>query len=149
MRIFHELRYIIIELARTFYLKGVPAKFQKYLKQIHWDRSWTSSLKQLCNPCHPSRKISCNHRHHLVQLSWGRIFSTSNNHKNRVDSDINNNYKDSSLARLCIWYRKWDTAGFVKAHQRKYWNALTVGRGHDDDVCSRNHRAVPQWRVAT
>ena len=131
------------ELMRTFYLKSVPAKFQKYVKHISWVISGTSSSKLSCNPRHPSRNISCNHRHHLLQPSWRRIFSTSNNQKTRVDSDINSDCRASSFDGLYIWCRKWDTAGFVGAHQRKYWNAFTVGRGHADDGCSCNHRAVP------
>ena len=127
----------------NFYLKSVPAKFKKCFKLISWVSSGTSSSKLSCNPRHPSRNISCNHRHHLLQPSWRRIFSTSNNQKTRVDSDINIDYKASSFDKLYIWHRKWDTVGFVRAHQRKYWNALTVGRGHADDGCSCNHRAVP------
>ena len=143
MRIFYELRYtVIIEIVWTFYLKSVPAKFRKYFNFISWVISGTSSSKLSCNPRHPSRNISCNHRHHLLQPSCRRIFSTSNNQKTRVDSDINIDYKASSFDKLYIWHRKWDTAGFVRAHQRKYWNVLTVGRGHADDGCS-NHRAVP------
>ena len=141
MRIFYELRYTVI--IWTFYLKNVLAKFQKYLKHISWVISGTSSLKLSCNPRHPSRNISCNHRHHVLQPSWRRIFSTSNNQKTRVDNDINSDYKASSFDMLYIRSRKWDTAGFVRTHQRKYWNALTVGRGHADDGCSCNHRAVP------
>ena len=149
MRIFYELRYtVIIEIVWTFYLKNVPAKFQKYLKHISWVISGTSSLKLSCNPRHPSRNISCNHRHHLLQPSWRRIFSTSNNQKTRVDNDINSDYKASSFDMLYIRSRKWDTAGFVMAHQRKSWNALTVGRGHADDGCSCNHRAVPPSDIA-
>ena len=145
MRIYYELRYtVIIEIVWTFYLKSVPAKFQKYLKHISWVISGTSSSKpSSCNPRHPSRNISCNHRHHLLQPSWRRIFSTSNNQKTRVDSDINSDYKASSFDKLYIRRRKWDTAGFVWAHKRKYWNALTVGRGHADDGCSCIHRAIP------
>ena len=144
MRIFYELRYtVIIAIVWTFYLKNVPAKFQKYLKHISWVISRTSSSKLSCNPRHPSRNISCNHRHHLLQPSWRRIFSTSNNQKTRVNSDINSDYKASSFDNLYIRRRKWDTAGFVRARQRKYWNVLTVGRGHADDGCSCNHRAVP------
>ena len=134
---------VIIEIAWTFYLKSVPTKFQKYLKHIYWVIRGTSSSKLPCNPRHPSRNISCNHRHHLLQPSWRRIFSTSNNQKTMVDNDINSDYKASSFDKLYIRCRKWDTAGFVRAHQRKYWNALTVGRGHADDGCSCNHRAVP------
>ena len=144
MRVFYELRYAVtIELVRTFYLKSVPTKFQIYLKHISWVISVTSSSNLSCNPRHPSRNNICNHRHHLLQPSWRRIFSASNNQKSRVDSDINNDYRASSFDRLYIWCRKWDTASFVRAHQRKYWNALTFGRGHDDDGCSCNHRAVP------
>ena len=143
MRVFYELGYtMIIEFVRTFYLKSVPAKFWKYLKHISSVISGTSLSKLSCNPHHPSRNISCNHRHHLLQPSWRQIFSTSNNQKTRADSDINSDYKASSFDGLYIWRRKWDKAGFVWAHQRKYWNALTVGRGHDDDGCSCNHRAV-------
>ena len=79
---------MIIELVRTFYLKNVPAKFQKYLKHISWVISGTRSSKLSCNPRHRSRNTSCNHRHHLLQPSWQRIFSSSNNQKTRVDSDI-------------------------------------------------------------
>ena len=144
MRVFFELRYtVIIKLVRTFYLKNVPAKFQKYLKHISWVISGTSSSKLSCNPRHRSRNISCNHRHHLLQPSWRRIFSSSNNQKTGVDSDINSDCRASSFDGLYIWCRKWDTASFVRAHQRKYWNALTVGRGLDDDGYSCNHRAVP------
>ena len=144
MRIFHELRYtVIIEIVWTFYLKSVPANFQKYLKHISWYISRTSSSKLSCNPRHPSRNISCNHRHHLLQPSWRRIIFISNNQKTRVDSDINIDYKASSFDKLYIRRRIWDTVGFVKAHQRKYWNARTVGRVHADDGCSCNHRAVP------
>ena len=144
MRVFYELRYtVIIEIVWTFYLKSVPAKFQKYSKHISWVISGTSSSKLSCNPRHPSRNISCNHCHHLLQPSWRRKFSTSNNQKTRVDSDINSDYKASSFDKLYIRRRKWDTAGFVRAHKRKYWNALTVGHGHADDGCSCNHRAVP------
>ena len=60
-----------------------------------------------------------------------------------VDGEINSDYRASSFDKLYIRRKKWDTAGFVRAHQRKYWNALTVGRGHADDGCSCNHRAVP------
>ena len=127
----------------SFYLKNVAAKFQKYLKHISWAISGTSLSKLSCNPRHPSRNICCNHRHHLLQPSWRRIFSTSNNQKTRIDSDINSDYKASSFEKLYIRRRKWDTAGFVRAHQRKYWNSLTVGRDHADDGCSCNHRAVP------
>ena len=39
VRVFYELRYtVIIELVRTFYLKSVPANFQKYLKHISYQR---------------------------------------------------------------------------------------------------------------
>ena len=134
---------VIIEIAWTFYLKIVPAKFQQYLKHISWVISGTSSSKLPCNLRHPSRNISCNHRRHLLQPSWRQIFSTSNNQKTTVDSDINSDHKASSFDKLYIRCRKWDAAGFVRAHQRKYWNALTVGRGHADDGCSCNHRAVP------
>ena len=144
MRIFYELLCtVIIDIVWTFYLKSVPAKFRKYLKHISWVISGTSSSKQSCNPRHTSRNISCNHRHHLLQPSWRRIFSTSNKQKTRVGSDINSNYKASSFDKLYIRHRKWDTTGFVWVHQRKYWNALTVGRGHADDGCSCNHRTVP------
>ena len=125
------------------YRDCVPAKFQKYLKHISWVISGTSLSKLSCNPRHPSRNISCNHRHHLLHPSWRRIFSTSKNQKTRVDSDISSDYKASSFDKLYIRRRKWDTTGFVKAHQRKHWNALTVGRGHADDGCSCNHHAVP------
>ena len=98
MRMFYELRYtVIIDIGWTFYPKSVPAKFQKNLKHISWVISGTSSSKLSCNPRHPSRNISCNHRHHLLQPSWRRIFSTSNNQKTRVDSNINSDYKASSL----------------------------------------------------
>ena len=134
---------MIIEIVWTFYLNNVPAKFKKYSKHISWVISGTSSSKLSCNPRHLSRNISCNHRHHLLHTSWRQKFFTSNNQKTRVNSDINSDYKASSFDKLYIQYRKWDTAGFVRAHQRKYWNALTVGRGHADDGCSCNHRAVP------
>ena len=145
MRIFHELRYtVIIGIVWIFYLKSVPAKFQKYSNHISWVISGTSSLKLSCNPRHPPGTsvativtICCNHR------DGEFFFSTSNNQKTRVESDINSDYKASSFDKLYIRRRKWDTAGFVRAHQRKYWNALTVGRGHADDGCSCNHRAVP------
>ena len=144
MRIFYELRYtVIIEIVWIFYLKSIPAKFKNYSNHISWVISGTSSSKLSCSPRHPSRNISCNHRHHLLQPSWRRIFSTSNNQKTRVDSDINSDYKASSFDKLYIRHRKWDTAGFVRAHQRKYRNALTIGSGHADDGCSCNHRAVP------
>ena len=132
---------MIIELVRTFYLKNVATKFQKYLKHMSSVISGTSSSKLSCNPRHRSRNIGCNHRHHLLQPSWRRIFS--NNQKTRVDSDINSDCRASSFDGLYIWCRKWDTASFVWAHQRRYWNALTVGRGHDVDSCSCNLRAVP------
>ena len=144
MWVFYELRYtVIVEHVLPFYLKSVPAKFQKYLKHISWVISVTSLSKLSCNPRHPSRNISCNHRHHLLQPSWRRILSASNNQETRVYSDINSDCRASSFDEPYIWCRKWDTASFVRAHQRKYWNALTVGRGHDDDGCSCNHRAVP------
>ena len=80
--------------------------------------------------------ICCNHRD-------GEYFLHRITRKLRVDSDINSDYKASSFDKLYMRRRKWDTAGFVRPHQRKYWNALTVGRGHADDGCSCNHRAVP------
>ena len=109
-----------------------------------WVISGTSSPNLACNPRHPSQNISCNHRRHLMQPSY---IVTSNNFcieytETRVDSNINNVYKASPFDRLYMWRRKWDTAGLVRAHQRKYWNALTLGRCHDDDGCSCNHRAV-------
>ena len=100
MRIFYELRYAIIELVRTLYQKGVLAKFQKYLKHISWVISGTSSSRMSCNPRHPSRNIRCNHSHHLLQPSWRRIFSTSNNQKTRVDSDINSDYVGAAMLTM-------------------------------------------------
>ena len=127
MRIFYELRYTaIIKIVWTFYLKSVPAKFQKYLKHIYWVISGTSSSKLSWNPRHPSWNISCNHPHHLLQPSWRQIFSTSNNQKTRVDSDINSDYKASSFDKLYIRRRKWDTVGFVRAHQRTIAAATIV-----------------------
>ena len=143
MGIFYELRYIIIDLVQTFYLKGVLAKFQKCLKHISGVIGETSSAKLSCNPRLPSRNIRCNHRHHLLQPSWRRIFSTSNSQKTRAESDINSDYNASSVGRLYIWRRKWNTAGFVRAHERKYWNALTVGRGHDDQYLTSQDVFVP------
>ena len=106
MRIFYELRYtVIVEIVWTFYLKSVPAKFQKYFKHISWVISGTSSSKMSCNPRHPSRNISCNNRHHLLQPSWRRILSTSNNQKTRIDSDINSDYKASSFVTICCNHR--------------------------------------------
>ena len=149
MRIFYEQRYtLIIDIVWTFYLKSVPAKFKNYLKHISWVISGTSSSKLSCNPRHPSWNISCNHGHHLLQPSWRWIFSTSNNQKTWVDSDIYSDLKASSFDKLYIWCRKWDTEGFVRAHRRKYWNALTVSHGHADDGCSCNHRAVPPSDLA-
>ena len=114
MRIFDELRYtVIIEIVWTFYLKSIPAKFQKYLKHISWVISMTSSSKLSCNLRHPSRSISCNRRHHLLQPSWRRIFSTSNNQQTRVDSVINSDYTASSFDKLYIRHRKSNTAGSV------------------------------------
>ena len=145
MRIFYELWYtVIIEIVWTFYLKSVPAKFQKYFKLISWVISGTSSSKLSCNPRHPSRPgtsvativtICCNHRD-------GEYF------QHRITRKLGSTATSTLITRLLlltnyIWRRKWDTAGFVRAHQRKYWNALTVGRGHADDGCSCNHRAVP------
>ena len=75
---------------------------QKYLKHIYCVISGTSSSKLSCNPRHSSRNISCNHRHHLLQPSWRRIFSTSNNQKTRADSAINSVYRASSFDGLYI-----------------------------------------------
>ena len=99
---------------RTLYLSGVPVKFQKCLKYISWVISGTSSPKLACNPRRPSRNISCNHRHHLWQPSWRRIFSALNNQKTRVDSNINSDYKASPFEKLYMWLRKCDTAGFQR-----------------------------------
>ena len=70
MRIFYELRYtVIIEIVWIFYLKSVPAKFQKYLKHISWVTSGT--IRQNCRatlviPSGTSVAtivtICCNHR---------------------------------------------------------------------------------------
>ena len=151
MRIFYGLLYTIFELVRTLYLMDVPVKFQKYLKHISWVISGTSSPNLACNPRHSSRNISCNHRHHLLQPSWRRIFSASNNQKTRVDSNINSDYKASSFDKLYIWRRKWDTAGFFRAHLRKCWYALTVGHGHADDGCTAaiivRFPPVLQWSI--
>ena len=76
-------------------------------------------VKTVVQPSSPSRNISCIHRHHFMQPSLRRIFSTSNNQKTRVDGGINRLY-------MHIWCRKWGTAGFVRAHQRKYWNVLRL-----------------------
>ena len=136
MQVFFELRYAaIIKLVRTFYLKNVPAKFQKYLKHfLSYQRD--KFVKTVVQPWSSLPE-------HQLQPSWRRIFSSSNNQKTRVDSDINSDCRAYSFDWLYIWGRKWDTASFVRAHQRKYWNALTVGRGRDDNGCSCNHRAVP------
>ena len=97
---------MIIEIVWTFFLKSVPAKFQKHLKHISWVISGTSSSKLSCNPRQPSRNISCNHRHNLLQPSWRRIFSTSINRKTKVDSDILSDYKVSSFDKRYIRLRK-------------------------------------------
>ena len=70
MRIFHELRYtVIIEIVWTFYLKSVPAKFQKYLN-LFLELS-AGQVRQNCRatlviPPGPSVAtivtICCNHR---------------------------------------------------------------------------------------
>ena len=147
VRIFYELRYtLIIEIVWTFYLKSVPAKFKKYSKHISWVISGKSSSKLSCNPRQPSRNIRCNHRHHLLQPSWRRIFSTLNSQKTRVDSDINSDYKASSWTNYISDAEKTQRA--LLGHQRKYWNALPVSRSHADDGCSCNHRAVPPSALA-
>ena len=128
MRIFYEQRYtVIVEIVWTFYLKSVPAKFQKYLTHICWVISGTSSSKLSCNLRHPSRNISCKHRLNLLQPSWRRIFSTLNNQKTRVDSGINSDYRASSFDKLYIRRRKWDTAGLTGAHQ--HWGSSHEGSG--------------------
>ena len=117
VRISYELRCaVIIEILWTFYLKSVPAKFQKYLKHVSWVISGTSLSKLSCNPRHPSRNISCNHRHHLLQPSWRRIFSTSNNQKTRIDSHINGGYKASSFDKLYIRRKKNETQRALLGH---------------------------------
>ena len=58
----YGLRYTIFELIRTLYLRGVPVKFQNFWKHIFLVISGTSSLNLACNPRHPSRNFSCNHR---------------------------------------------------------------------------------------
>ena len=95
MRIFYGMQYTISELVRAFSQKGVPVKFKK--KLISWVISGTSSSKLACNPRHPSRNISSNHRNHLMQPSWRQIFSVSNNQKTRVDRNMNSDYKASYL----------------------------------------------------
>ena len=119
---------MIIDILWTFYLKSVPTKFKKYLKHISWVISGTNSSKLSCNPRHPSRNSSCNHRHHLLQPSWRRIFSTRNDEKTRVDSDINSDSTASSFDKLYIRRRKWDTVGFIgtpteilKCAHRRLW----------------------------
>ena len=81
MWISYELRFTIITLVRNLYPKRVLAMFKKYLKYISWVISGTNSSSMSCNPRHPSRNIRCNHRHHLLQPSCRRIFSTSINKK--------------------------------------------------------------------
>ena len=80
---------MIIEIAWTFYLKSVPAKFQKYLKHISWVISGTSSSKLPCNPLHPPGTsvvtiviICCNHRdgeyvlYRITRKLWSTATST-------------------------------------------------------------------------
>ena len=106
MRIFYELRYtVIIEIVWTFYLKSVPAKFKNILNLF-----LELSAGQVRQNCRATLAIPPEHQ---LQPS-----STSNNQKTRVDSDINIDYKASSFDKLYIWRRKWDTAGFVRVHQR-------------------------------
>ena len=120
MRIFYELLCtVIIEIVWTSYLKSVPATFQKYSKHISWVISGTSSSKQSCNPRHPSRNISCNHRHHLLQPSWRRIFSTSKRQKSRVDSDINSDYKASSFPQTIYPAQKNETQRALLGHTNR------------------------------
>ena len=135
MRIFYELRYTNIEFVRTFSLKGVIAKYQKYLKHIYWVISGTGSSKLSRNPRHPSRHIRCIHRdgEYVLHRITRKLEPTT------TSTVITMLF---SFDRLYIWRRKWDTAGFVRAQKRKCCNALTVGRGHADDGCSCNHRAV-------
>ena len=75
---------------------------------------------------------------------WQPKSLTSNNQKTRVDnSNISSGYYTCSFDRLYFWSSKWHT--LVRTHQRKYWNALIVDRGHDDLGCSCNHRAAPPF----
>ena len=145
-RIFNKLRYAIIELVRIFsnsLPKGCSSQVSKIFETYFiWVIGGQARQNPSWNPRNPSRNIVCNHRHHLMQPSWQRIFSTSNNLKTSVDNDINSDYKICSFDTLYFWCRKLHTTGLVRAHQRKYWNALSVGHGHDDDGCSCDHRAV-------
>ena len=71
MRVFFELRYtVIIKLVRTFYLKNVPAKFQKYLKHKSLELS-AGQVRQNCRATlviAPGTSVAtivticCNHR---------------------------------------------------------------------------------------
>ena len=136
MRIFYELRYNIIELVRTFYLKGVPARFQNI---------WNIFIELLAGQVRQNcRATSSSCQEHPLQPSSPFVATivTSINMKTRTDSDINSDYKVSSYDKLYNWRTKWDTVSFVRAHQRNYWNALTISCGHADDGCSCNHRAV-------
>ena len=78
MRIFNELRYtVIVEIVWTFYLKSVPAKFQKYSTHISWVISGSSSSNCRATLVIPSGtsvaiivSICCNHRDGEYFLHW-------------------------------------------------------------------------------
>ena len=137
----------------NFIPKGYSSQVSKIFETnfLSWVISGTSSSKLSCNHRHPSRNISCNHPHHLVQPSWRRIFSTSNDQKNRVDSDINSDYKASSFDRLYIWHRKWDAVGFDRTQQRKYsyvWGAVCF-RSSWERAVTDVRDVPPEWTFET
>ena len=130
----YELRYNTIQLVQTFYLKDVPAKFKKYFKHLSGVISGTSLLKLSCSPSHPSRNISCNHRDSKYFLH-----QITRKQGSTVTSAVIKRLLPLTTVYLA---QKMRHCGFVRAHLQKYWNALTVRRGHDDDGYSCTHRVV-------
>ena len=149
MRISYELRCaVIIEILWTFYQRVFQLNF-KNIQNIFLELS----AGQVCQNCRASLAIPpgtsvativticCNHRD-------GEFFL------HRIIRKLGSTATSTVITRLLPLTnyisstKKWDTVGFVRAHQRKYWNALIVGRGHADDGCSCNHRAVPPSEFA-
>ena len=120
-----------------FYLKGIPAKFQKDLRYISCFICCTNLSKLLCNSRHLPRNINCRPCHHSVQPSFQRIVLASNNQKTGVKINLKSCYNTYSFDGLYFCNR-----GFLRTQQRKYYDALNFNHGHDDDGYSCNHLMV-------
>ena len=132
MHISNELRYTIIKLVRFFYL--VPEGYSNQVLEIFetYFLSYLYLPDKLVQPF--AQPLSSLPERQWQPLSpFDATIATLNIFFHLRWPELTRSPAISTVLAGYISGAEYYKPGFVRAHRRKYRNALIVGRGHDDD----------------